>query len=293
MKSKRSLSVYATYIFFIASSILGIAFPLRLLMHKYGPTLLELLDFLATNTKVWTSSFHLRYVLFNLTVLLCLLVFHRYILRWIEALLTWRSIPDQRFVRNLVSFLIVFTIFGYQTKVHAGFWHFGLAGWTYNDYKLRTISDKLKKKPSMSEAPPAFIEKAIVKENAHYLWKSGYLSGPAYFLHFKDKTVVPYNNDLLGFVFANYILRDKKRRTEIFSRVVRHTLARRRLGRSFFLPWAIAYPNHAPHMKIDYIGAPPSGELEKMTGWKVTLYVDQERNVEVVKAKKTREQIIE
>jgi len=71
----------------------------------------------------------------------------------------------------------------------------------------------------------------------------------------------------------------------VFWRLVKSSLAYRKENRRFLLPLSISYPNHAPYMRIDYRAYPPATTLEKVSFWKLTIYVDESRDIRVVRAR--------
>lgn len=286
-KAGRQRPPFLTFLYWVLvlASSAGVIFPLLRLLERYGPALTDLLAYLQTHPALW-NEFDTRYVIVNAAAVIALFLFHQRIKLWLIPLLAWRANADHRYARNVIFLAVVATIAGYQSRAHLGFWYFGIPGWTYHNKTIPDISTRPFVEPN--EQPiPSFFAQGVLKNNAAYLWKSGYLRGWATFLHYRDGTVHIANDDLLGIVFPEYAVGNSgARRPEIFAKIVRHSLETRRAGRRFLLPLSIAYPNHAPYMPLDYTDTPPSSTLEKLTRWRITIHVDDQRRVTVVGARK-------
>jgi hypothetical protein len=134
-----------------------------------------------------------------------------------------------------------------------------------------------------------FLETALVPEHATYLTQKGYLTGKAMFLHYRNGEVLPANYELTELVFPEYVFRERFQaisRPDVFFQIIKASLANRNANRRFLLPLSVAYPNHSVYMKIDYEKYPPAEYLERISFWELTVFVDDQRQVDIVRASK-------
>jgi hypothetical protein len=114
---------------------------------------------------------------------------------------------------------------------------------------------------------------------------SGYITGPAMFLHYSSGEVLPANYELTELVFPQYAfgqLYEEIENPHLFFDVVKAELDDRSKNRRFLLPLSIAYPNHTPYMPIDYSDYPPAEKLEKISFWTLTVFINEVRDVKIV-----------
>jgi hypothetical protein len=125
---------------------------------------------------------------------------------------------------------------------------------------------------------PAYLNQAIIEDNARYIDKEMVSSGKAYVRHFRDGRALPFNADITGMVFYNSVfgddfVRNRQRLFNLFDQMfeaLRH-------GYRFFLPDWIGYPNHTPFMKIDYRKYLPASEIVEISVWNLDVHVVQQK----------------
>ncbi len=236
-----------------------------------------------------------RHAAFDAVVLVLLLVFRRRTVRALERFATWLREPRERRARRLVLAFSGVIVSCYLSLTSLGFFFPGIGGWTYSDWRgrLRAELDSAgDPDPAGGRVPSAeeraFLERAVAFENARFLPRAGYLSGPGMFLHYSDGSVLPASYELTEMVFPRYYFGGKNERVndpDTFGRVLRSSLSNwRRYGGRFLLPASLAYPNHAVYAPIDYSEYPDPATLERVTFWHLTLSVDAERRAELVTA---------
>jgi hypothetical protein len=248
----------------------------------------------------WDTHFlrlYVRYSLFNAGVLLVVLLYRRRICGWLGQAVDWLYAEKDAFARRLVFSIVVVLLASYQLKISFGFWFPGIGGWTYESWHPQIQTDLPDSYPAENSIPVDklnFLEKAVVPEHATYLSRHGYLTGSAMFLHYRNEEVHPANYALTELVFPEYVFGPLyyvfgrvyrgSFRPEVLFRVVKASLAKRNGNRRFLLPLFIAYPNHSVYMKINYTKQPPAESLDKISFWKVTIFVDRNRQIRIVKA---------
>lgn len=257
---------------------------------------LDLAEFGILEKLAWTNGeddgevrVYLCDAAFHVAALVVVVLFRRRLTKVGDKIADWCVQPTYRGPRRIIFWCGVFIVFSYPTKAFSGIFFPGIGGWTYED-ALSELSTDLpavrpdKKTFTAAEAP--FLQKAIVAENGRFIEKSGFLTRRAVFLHYRDGSVLPFNYELLEFVFPNFIFGRDMRAVEhpdIFFAVLKSGLRERARGRRFLLPNSVAYPNHSVYMPIDYEGYPPVETLEKVTMWTVTIAVGEKRPGSVVR----------
>ena len=244
----------------------------------------------ASNHQTYTG-YYVRYCLFNTGFLILIMVFRGKVKAWMAMSVDWLYIDRDHNARRIVLAAVIIVVFSYQTKAHFGFWWPGISGWT--EENLQTRLDNNSPEPGAGNIEVglpegAFLKKAIRAENAVYLPSAGFLDGETMFLHFQNGEVLPANYELVEFVFPLFIfgrLYEEVSDPSVFWQLVKSSLAYRNDNRRFLLPLSISYPNHAPYMRIDYRAYPPAATLEKVSFWKLTIYVDESRDIGVVRAR--------
>jgi len=276
----------------VIASILGVSGPifLLLLLTRTLPVLSNMYWIISSIREDVLLHYSIRYLITNLCILVVLLVYRSKVKGWIGKFVGWLYVDDQRYPRIVVFCAVLMIIFTFQTKMHLGFWFSGINGWDYSNWHPileRTLPESSYDGGDISSEKFAFLKNAVVAENAIYLPDDGYLTGKAMFLHFRNGEVLPANYELTGFVFPENIFGFRYgqfRARKLFFQVVKASLARRRGNRRFLLPLSVAYPNHTPYMTVNYTTYPPADTLETISIWRLTIYVNGLREVQIVKA---------
>lgn len=235
-------------------------------------------------------SVYLTHGALNAGVLVLLLLFRRRVKGWLAPAAAWFAGREHRYPRRVVFAFSVGVLFCYQAQTSLGFYFPGIGGWTYRDWggSLRPELD-----PDLAEGrvptaeERAFLEQAVIFENAKYVPGAGYLTGRAFFLHYADGSVLPGSYELTDMVFPHYYFGGKHVRVEdpaTFAKVVRNALEYRRRGGRFLVPLAWSYPNHAVYQPIDYSDYPDPDTLERVSFWHLTVRVDEDGEAELVSA---------
>ena len=254
------------YLFLIISSFLGLLNSV-LLLNKGSP-----------------HGYYLeRQAGYTLTCVILLITFHRYVIFALYKVHDWARKPLHLYPKKCVLFTLLILIGTYQSKVFLGFWFAGIAGWDYSNYKLkqRPVPKNFKKL-----TVPKFLQKAVIEQNAQFLHYPGHLPGSAVFLHYSDGQVLPTNNELLGVVFPDYLLKpgfseDKAMQSSLLS-MIQHNLIERKNDKRFLLPLSIAYPPHTPYMFISYKDYPDAKSLQGVSWWSILVEIKGENTPEVV-----------
>lgn len=249
------------------------------------------------NGILWFSAdppgLQLRYAIFNALVLASLLIFRKQVAALAAQLADWTLQTDHRRQRKLIFWVLVMIVTTYQLKLHWGFWHKGVGGWTYQkrSSKMRPDTGAV-----ASEGIPDFVTQALAPDNVAYVDKSGVLDGHVMFLHFDDGQVLPANYELLNMSWAINMFSFPKGPTSdlvpVFMNVIKHSLDQRRHGRRFLLPESIAYPNHMTFSHIDYTGYPGANQMTAVSIWKLTLRICPDRGLQVLDAVSLRQMVV-
>jgi len=228
---------------------------------------------------------------YSLFSLLALILFKNKCISLFKKIELWSDKSGSKYPRSACLLIFLTIVCTYQSKAFLGFWFAGILGWDYSDRKLKTSQEP--KHLVIDQEMAVYFSEAIIQERSKYLVLDGYLEGDAMFLHFENGAVLPANNELLGFVFPQYVLTPENlgnlELKDSLLEILRKNLSERRNGRKFLLPTNIAYPAHAPYMPISYLGYPHERDLVGVSWWKLTINVNRDKGVDVVASKKLYE----
>lgn len=258
--------------------------------------ILDIAEFDLLKKLAWTNAeddgevrVYLCDAAFHACALIGIILFRRRLSRVGDRLAHWCAQPTHRGPRRLIFWCGVFLVVSYPTKAFSGIFFPGIGGWTYEDAHSEMTSELPAVRPdkkALTVADAPFLEKAIVPRNGRFIEKSGFLTRRAVFLHYRDGSVLPFNYEILEFVFPNFIFgRDMKavEHQDVFMKVLKSGLRERSRGRRFLLPISVAYPNHSVYMPIDYADYPPVETLEKVSMWTLSVAVGERRPGKVVR----------
>ena len=213
--------------------------------------------------------------------------------RWCLDLAGWLcapAAPSYRWVIVGTCFLI-FT--SYTWQLHIGIAHRGVPGWVYSQ-----LPDFIRDEPiqPLTFSPGYDAEEfvaALRPDVLPFVKRDGFASSEVLFLHFRDGTARPANNQLLlvSWPKATFGITDGKvSHSEEFLAVLKHNFGNRRSGTQMVLPEAISYPSHLNYQHIDYRGYPPAEDLIGASIWTITARVDSGAGLaEIVGATKIAE----
>jgi len=220
-------------------------------------------------------KYYIRYSIFNVSLLTLVLIFKRFIKNWIGLYISWLTAISKPAVYRIVVFATIFPVVIFLTKMHLGYFFFGISGWDYRAYSSQMVPNVIVTKKIPNEL--VFLNQAILYENAKYQINEGQITGSAMFLHYENGQVLPANYELLQLVFPRYVFGadySEVKNIDLFADIVTNSLKLRGKNRNFLLPLSISYPNHAPYMKIDYTNHPKAEFLQLITLWELTLSIN-------------------
>ena len=265
-----------TWIYAVA--LIGLLLPLLSLLKSQGLLQAEWLNAWGSAILPWASI-----------LMLVLILLRKRVYRWCFQLAEWlcaSEAPAYRWVVVGIS-LLIFT--SYTLQVHIGVAHRGVPGWVY-----RSLADVIRTEPPADlQFSPGYdaeaFSAALRPEVLPSIARSGFASSDVLYLHFRDGSMRPANNQLLlvSWPKATFgIVDGEVSHPEEFLAVIRHNFAHRRAGRQMILPDAIAYPSHLNYQHIDYREYPPVEDLVGASIWTVTSRVNPSQNTaEIVGAR--------
>ena len=232
-----------------------------------------------------TVEYYIRFALFSLLLLLVIVNQKNRVIVALEKLVNWYNQLGERKIRRIALIFILGFPFCFITKTLPGFFYPGIAGWTYQKKELM-VQTVLPDSVLTNKPIPSFIESSINSKFLSYP-ESGYYRGRGEFLHFKNGKVLPFNFELLGFVFPRYVFGknviEEKDHHQLFLSVIKNRLEDRKAGRSFLLPWNLAYPDHTIYQPISYEGYPASVTLLKASVWDIWVKLENNQ-IEIISA---------
>lgn len=232
----------------------------------------------------WLSDTGRIFLPWAIGMVLVFVFFRRYIRKYCTAVAGWLSeAPSDRNRWVVVGVcLLIFTSYSWQ--LHIGIAHRGVPGWIYAGLP-DIIKPEAPESLSMpADVAPAVFASALQPSVLPFIHRSGYATSEVMFLHFKDGSIRPGNNELAmvswpksTFGVENGQVTHEKE----FFEIIRHNFANRHAG-GFIMPNALAYPSHLNYQRIDYTSYPPASDLVSVSLWNMTVKVDdksQQMNV--------------
>jgi hypothetical protein len=228
-----------------------------------------------------------RIAVFNFLLFFLLIIYRLFLpiscLQNLSNILNWINAKDHKRARLSIAFLVSITILAFIFKLHFIFALRGNPGWTYKNITLPTELEVPNYFPDTE--PPRFLNTAISSESLKYQKHSGYLQGDAYFMHFKNGQILPFNLNLLRNThpLGRFGYRLEKQQDALVS-ILLKTYTNLQRGYSTWLPHSIALPNHIVRQYIDYKEYPPSDQIVSLSVWKLLVRIDAGKSIYVSKA---------
>lgn len=228
-----------------------------------------------------------RIAIFNCLVLVSLLIYRKVrpeaCLSFFSGIEEWIQEKSYRNARLSVTFFVGIFIIAFFFKLHFIFALRGNPGWTYKNITLPTemeVPDYF-----TDSIPPLFLNKAISMEAFKYQELNGFIVGDAYFMHFNDGQVLPFNLNLLRNThpLKRFGLMLERQQGALI-KIMEKTYTNLQNGVSTWLPVNIALPNHIVRQHIDYSDYPPFNQLNSISVWKVLLKVEVGNTATIEKA---------
>lgn len=218
---------------------------------------------------------HLRYFFFNSWLLAFVLVFKKPIVQLLATFIVWFMNVGLRKEKKLILVIMVMVLAVFLYKIHLGFWHKGVGGWTYHNLK----TNGYKPEPGLSKNSavyPDFLKTCLNEKAAASFHKELIIPGDAMFLHYSTGEVLPFNFELLNMSWASKIFNaphgPKPEMVGNFKRILMNSLRHKAQGKTFILNDQFSYPNHRAYVNINYKGYPDCRLLEKISFWKVSFW---------------------
>jgi hypothetical protein len=232
----------------------------------------------------WLSDTGRIFLPWAIGLVLVFVFFRRYIRKYCTAVAGWLSeTPSDRNRWVVVGVcLLIFTSYSWQ--LHIGISHRGVPGWVYAGLPENIKPEAPETLSLPADVDPAVFASAMQPAVLPFIHRSGYATSEVMFLHFKDGSIRPGNNELamVSWPKATFgVENGQVTHEKEFFEIIRHNFVNRRAG-GFIMPDAIAYPSHLNYQRIDYTSYPPATELVSVTLWNMTVKVDdksQQMNV--------------
>ena len=161
-----------------------------------------------------------------------------------------------------IHILMLFAVFVYQSKIFAGWWFHGIAGWDFSKWESK-INAGAEKPNGFS---PTYLKSAINWENFSLLTstqKTPYtISGNALIAFTEDNRTIPINLGLLEIVFPDRFMESP----QTFLELINYKIPMIRDYQSL-------YPEHTPFARIDYSDFHGS-KIAKVEYWDLNLTSD-------------------
>ena len=160
-----------------------------------------------------------------------------------------------------IYLFLLFAVFVYQSKVFAGWWYHGIAGWDFSKWE-----SKIHPGVEESKAYPDYLKKGINWENFKLLTstqKYPYtISGSALIAFTEDNRTIPINLGLLEIVFPDRFTESP----QTFLNLINYKIP-------MVQDYQSLYPEHTPYAFIDYSEFNGS-KISKVEYWDLNLSSD-------------------
>lgn len=259
-------------------------------MVQVGKDFPELADYSWHNatTPQNCGMYYLRYFEFNCLFIVALLAFRRRVLRCLDDFVEWALQPDCKTARLSVLVSVIFVLVAFESKFLLGFWYPGIHGWTYHYYpsgvRQSLSPQEMRVANSFNIAQYPFLVEAVNKKNLKYVKRAGFITGKGMFLHFKNGEILPGNMELTDIPFPQFIFHERGNQideADVLMKAVMLGLDNRRQNRRFLLPLQMSYSNHNPYTRISYLRYPSAAELQKISMWRIVLYVNGQGSAKI------------
>lgn len=222
--------------------------------------------------------YYFNHFIFLIFLFLFLLIFNKRISQLIKNIVEWSSIENHIRPRKIIFYCSIFLILILITKVHTGLFFGGISGW--DNYNVKPAIKETLEISIVDLEHQNYYKKALIEEHALFINETGYISGQAYFMHFSDGQVLPFNLGILNAIFPELqypISNNKYMDYQLQCKLIKHLKYSLKKKMNPHILGRFKYPNHTPYMKINYDNYPKAEMLENISVHKIYVYVSDKK----------------
>ncbi|UIY28679.1 hypothetical protein LZK73_18285 [Neorhizobium galegae] len=144
----------------------------------------------------WLSDTGRIFLPWAIGLALVFVVFRRYIMRYCTAVAGWLSEEPADRNRWVVVGVCLLIFTSYSWQIHIGIAHRGVPGWVYAGLPEIIKAEAPESLSMPPDIDPTVFASALQPAVLPFIHRSGYATSEVMFLHFKDGSIRPGNNEL-------------------------------------------------------------------------------------------------